>query len=66
MSYASGVTAWDKPITLDEIYDVEEANAWRAVQPLWRQPGTKSGYPWCYAQALDQLAHPMDDGEESE
>src|SRR4051794_14775890 len=44
MAHTSGVSGWQKPITLDGIYDSEEAAAALAAQEPWWEPGTVSGY----------------------
>ncbi|KAK9481968.1 beta-lactamase/transpeptidase-like protein [Lipomyces starkeyi] len=44
MSHTSGVSAWEKPITLDDIYDTPNATAKLAAQAPWWKPGTASGY----------------------
>lgn len=44
ISHTSGVIAWDGPISLEEMYDVEEAKKGLAAQAPWCEPGTVSGY----------------------
>lgn len=44
MSHTSGVSGWQEPITLAEIYDDQAAAAALAAQSPWWQPGTASGY----------------------
>lgn len=44
ISHTSGVPAWEKPVTLDECYDVEKSSARLAAQAPWWKPGTASGY----------------------
>lgn len=44
MSHTSGLPAWEKPINLEEVYDVEKAAAKLAQQTPWWKPGTASGY----------------------
>jgi CubicO group peptidase (beta-lactamase class C family) len=44
LGHASGVAGWTEPMTLEDIYDVERANALLAAQAPWWQPGTASGY----------------------
>ncbi|MGW6426529.1 serine hydrolase domain-containing protein [Nocardia sp. NPDC055053] len=44
LSHTSGVSGWDKPIALSDIYDHEEAAARLASQAPWWEPGTASGY----------------------
>lgn len=44
LSHTSGVSGWDQPVTVDDIYDWERATAILAAQPPWWEPGTASGY----------------------
>jgi CubicO group peptidase (beta-lactamase class C family) len=44
MSHTSGVSAWEKPVTTEDIYDWEKATAMLARQAPWWEPGTASGY----------------------
>lgn len=44
ISHTSGVPAWEKPITLEDIYDIDESTARLAAQAPWWAPGTASGY----------------------
>ncbi|SPO04725.1 probable beta-lactamase [Cephalotrichum gorgonifer] len=44
LSHSSGVPAWEQPITLDVIYDTEEATKRLAQQAPWWTPGESSGY----------------------
>lgn len=44
ISHTSGVAAWEKPVTLEELYDTEQSTATLAKQPPWWKPGTASGY----------------------
>ncbi|MGW5917360.1 serine hydrolase domain-containing protein [Nocardia fluminea] len=44
LSHTSGVSGWDKPITLSDIYDTDAAAARLATQAPWWEPGTASGY----------------------
>ena len=44
ISHTSGLAAWEKPITLEEIYDTEKSTARLAQQAPWWTPGTASGY----------------------
>lgn len=44
MSHTSGVPAWEKPINLEDIYDVEVSAASLAQQEPWWEPGTATGY----------------------
>lgn len=44
LSHTSGVSGWDRPIELVDIYDSEAAAARLATQAPWWEPGTASGY----------------------
>ncbi len=44
LSHTSGVSGWDQPITVDDIYDWERSTAKLAAQAPWWEPGTASGY----------------------
>jgi CubicO group peptidase (beta-lactamase class C family) len=44
MSHTSGVSGWDPPFTVEDMYDWESATARLAGQAPWWEPGTASGY----------------------
>ena len=44
MAHTSGVSGWDKPFTVEDMYDWETATARLAAQAPWWEPGTASGY----------------------
>ncbi|OBF80750.1 serine hydrolase [Mycobacterium sp. 852002-51163_SCH5372311] len=44
LSHTSGISGWEMPFTIDDIYDWEKSTAQLASQPPWWQPGTASGY----------------------
>lgn len=44
MSHTAGVSGWEMPFTLSELYDYEGAVAHLAAQAPWWEPGTASGY----------------------
>ncbi|MGI9613802.1 MAG: serine hydrolase domain-containing protein [Acidimicrobiales bacterium] len=44
MSHTSGVSGYDPPVTVEQIYDLDGIAAHLAAQDLWWEPGTKSGY----------------------
>src|SRR5262245_24308491 len=44
LSHTSGVSGWEQPITLDDLYDWEKSTALLAAQAPWWEPGTASGY----------------------
>lgn len=49
MAHTSGVSAWDQPVTVEDLFDVDTATARLATQAPWWEPGTASGY-----HAIDQ------------
>lgn len=44
LGHTSGVSGWNRPIELADIYDVEAASDRLAAQAPWWEPGTASGY----------------------
>ncbi|TQM31013.1 serine hydrolase domain-containing protein [Nocardia bhagyanarayanae] len=44
LAHTSGVSGWQPPIDLADIYDAEAAAARLAAQPPWWEPGSASGY----------------------
>ncbi len=44
LSHTSGVSGWEEPITLDDLYDWDKSTALLAAQAPWWEPGTASGY----------------------
>jgi CubicO group peptidase (beta-lactamase class C family) len=44
LSHTSGVSGWEMPFTLGEIYDWEKSTSRLAAQAPWWEPGTASGY----------------------
>jgi CubicO group peptidase (beta-lactamase class C family) len=44
LSHTSGVSGWDPPITIEDVYDWDESTARLAAQAPWWEPGTASGY----------------------
>ncbi len=44
MSYSSGVSGWNAPINLEQLYDQEAAAARLAMQAPWWPPGSATGY----------------------
>jgi CubicO group peptidase (beta-lactamase class C family) len=44
LSHTSGVSGWDQPITVEDIYDREASTARLAMQAPWWEPGSASGY----------------------
>ncbi|KAJ9652468.1 hypothetical protein H2198_008291 [Neophaeococcomyces mojaviensis] len=44
LSHTSGVSGWDQPFLLDDIYDIKKSTEKLAQQAPWWEPGTASGY----------------------
>src|SRR3954462_7870695 len=44
LSHTSGVSGWEQPITLEDLYDWDRSTALLAAQAPWWEPGTASGY----------------------
>ncbi|MBM4072293.1 MAG: beta-lactamase family protein [Planctomycetes bacterium] len=44
LSHTSGVSGWEQPLTLEDVYDWDKSIALLAEQAPWREPGTASGY----------------------
>ncbi|WP_407811210.1 serine hydrolase domain-containing protein, partial [Staphylococcus aureus] len=44
LSHTSGVSGWEQPFGLDDLYDWETASSRLAAQAPWWEPGTASGY----------------------
>jgi CubicO group peptidase (beta-lactamase class C family) len=44
MGHTSGVSGWDKPFSIRDMYDWESATERLALQRPWWEPGTASGY----------------------
>ena len=44
LSHMSGVSGWEQPITLEDMYDWDKSTALLATQAPWWEPGTASGY----------------------
>jgi CubicO group peptidase (beta-lactamase class C family) len=44
MSHTSGVSGWDPPFTVEDMYDWQTATTRLAGQAPWWEPGTASGY----------------------
>ncbi|MEV5652098.1 serine hydrolase domain-containing protein [Nocardia sp. NPDC052254] len=56
LSHTSGVSGWNRPIELADIYDVEAAAARLAAQAPWWEPGTASGYhALAYGHLIDAV-----------
>lgn len=44
MSHTSGVSGWQQPVEVDDLYDWEKSTSMLAAQAPWWEPGTASGY----------------------
>jgi CubicO group peptidase (beta-lactamase class C family) len=44
LSHTSGVSGWQEPITIEDLYDWDKSTSLRAAQAPWWEPGTASGY----------------------
>ena len=44
MGHTSGVSAWEQPVMVDDIYDWEKSTSMLAAQTPWWTPGEGSGY----------------------
>jgi CubicO group peptidase (beta-lactamase class C family) len=44
LSHTSGVSGWEQPITVEDLYDWDKSTALLAAQAPWYPPGTASGY----------------------
>jgi CubicO group peptidase (beta-lactamase class C family) len=44
LSHTSGVSGWEKPVTIEDIYAWDKSTAMLAAQTPWWEPGTASGY----------------------
>jgi CubicO group peptidase (beta-lactamase class C family) len=44
LSHTSGVSGWEPPITVEDLYDWDQSTARLAAQAPWWEPGTASGY----------------------
>jgi CubicO group peptidase (beta-lactamase class C family) len=44
LSHTSGVSGWDRPVALEDLYDWHKSTAMLAAQAPWWEPGTASGY----------------------
>jgi CubicO group peptidase (beta-lactamase class C family) len=44
MSHTAGLSGWQEPITVEDLFDWEKVTSLLAAQAPWWQPGTASGY----------------------
>lgn len=58
LSHTSGVSGWDadRPLSFEEISNLDEANAKLAAQAPWWEPGSASGYhAWTFGHLLAEI-----------
>lgn len=61
LSHTSGVSGWEQPVTLEDLYDPIESAARLATQPPWWEPGTGSGYHLVsYGHPIGELIRRVD------
>ena len=44
MGHTSGVSGWELPAAMEDLYDTQKSSAMLAAQAPWWEPGTASGY----------------------
>jgi CubicO group peptidase (beta-lactamase class C family) len=44
MAHTAGLSGWQEPITVEDLYDWEKVTSLLAAQAPWWEPGTQSGY----------------------
>ncbi len=44
MAHTSGVSAWEQPVDVTDLYDWDKSTSMLAAQSPWWEPGTASGY----------------------
>jgi CubicO group peptidase (beta-lactamase class C family) len=44
MSHTAGVSGWEMPFSIEQLWDYEQATSHLAAQAPWWEPGTASGY----------------------
>ena len=44
LSHSSGVSGWDQPVVVEDLYDWDKSTSMLAAQAPWWEPGTASGY----------------------
>jgi CubicO group peptidase (beta-lactamase class C family) len=44
LSHSSGLSGWDQPVVIEDVYDWEKSTSMLAAQAPWWEPGTASGY----------------------
>jgi CubicO group peptidase (beta-lactamase class C family) len=58
LGHASGVSGWQQPVTLPDLYDIDSSTALLAAQEPWWAPGDGSGY---HAMNFGHLLSPVVD-----
>ena len=44
LTHSSGLSGWDQPVAVEDLYDWDKSTAMLAAQAPWWEPGTASGY----------------------
>lgn len=44
LTHSSGLSGWEQPVVIEDVYDWEKSTAMLAAQAPWWEPGTASGY----------------------
>jgi CubicO group peptidase (beta-lactamase class C family) len=44
LSHTSGLSGWEQPVVIEDLYDWEKSTSALAAQAPWWEPGTASGY----------------------
>ncbi|MCW2557553.1 MAG: EstA family serine hydrolase, partial [Mycobacterium sp.] len=44
LAHTSGLSGWDQPVVVEDVYDWDKSTAALAAQAPWWEPGTASGY----------------------
>ncbi|WP_137725017.1 serine hydrolase domain-containing protein [Prescottella subtropica] len=58
LGHTSGVSGWERPVTLEDLYDTRAAAALLAAQPPWWTPGDGSGYQaMSHGHIVGELVH---------
>jgi CubicO group peptidase (beta-lactamase class C family) len=56
LSHTSGVSGWEQPVTIEDLYDWDKSTAMLAAQAPWWEPGTASGYhPLTYGHLIGEV-----------
>jgi CubicO group peptidase (beta-lactamase class C family) len=56
LSHTSGVSGWEQPVTVEDLYDWDKSTAMLAAQAPWWEPGTASGYhPLTYGHLIGEV-----------